>query len=184
MSYRFLTYSPYIITGEGDTTIFQIPAHYKTYDSNYLVEYQYTLTQNFGLTSVYNYFDFGSDIKLLRGAVINGNVYGDTTLTGVDGNKKRVFEFSLSQNYPNPFNPATTIKYTIPNVISTGGRNPLVTLKVYDVLGNEVATLVNEEKPTGSYTVNFDGSRLASGIYFYKLNAGNFVQTRKMILLK
>ena len=91
--------------------------------------------------------------------------------------------FTLYQNYPNPFNPTTTIKYSIPSVISTEGRN-LVTLKVYDVLGNEIATLVNEEKSAGEYQVNFDASKLASGIYFYQLKAGSFVQTKKMILLK
>ena len=85
--------------------------------------------------------------------------------------------YSLAQNYPNPFNPTTTIKYTL----QFSGR---VTLKVYDILGKEVATLVNEEKPAGSYSVVFDAGKLASGIYFYKLQAGNFVATRKMILLK
>ncbi|MEP0862683.1 MAG: T9SS type A sorting domain-containing protein, partial [Ignavibacterium sp.] len=87
--------------------------------------------------------------------------------------------FILEQNYPNPFNPSTKIKYVIPN----GVRN-LVTLKVYDVLGNEVATLVNEEKPAGIYEVEFNASKLSSGIYFYKLQAGSFVETKKMILLK
>ena len=92
-------------------------------------------------------------------------------------------DFILSQNYPNPFNPVTLIKYSIPSVISTGGRN-LVTLKVFDVLGNEVATLVNEEKPAGEYVVNFDASKLSSGVYFYQLKAGSFIQTKKMILLR
>lgn len=69
-------------------------------------------------------------------------------------------------------------------VISTEGRNLNLTLKVYDVLGKEVATLVNEEKPVGSYEVNFDGLNLTSGIYIYKLQAGDFVQTKKMLLLK
>ncbi len=94
-----------------------------------------------------------------------------------------VNSFDLLQNYPNPFNPTTTIKYSIPSVISSGARN-LVTLKVYDVLGNEIATLVNEEKPAGEYEVNFDASKLASGIYFYQLRTSSFVQTKKMILLK
>ncbi len=96
-------------------------------------------------------------------------------------------QFSLSQNYPNPFNPVTTIKYSIPSVISNGGRNLNVTLKVYDVLGKEIATLVNEESASGgagNYEVNFNASSLSSGIYFYKLQAGSFVQTKKMILLK
>ena len=87
------------------------------------------------------------------------------------------FEFVLSQNYPNPFNPSTKIKYSIPT-------SEFVTLKVYDVLGNEVAALVNEEKPAGTYEVNFNASQLSSGIYFYKLQAGSFVETKKMILLR
>ena len=83
----------------------------------------------------------------------------------------------MLQNYPNPFNPSTTIKFQIPN-------SSFVNLKVYDVLGNEVATLVNEEKPAGTYQLSFDASNLSSGIYFYKLQAGNIVETKKMILLK
>ncbi len=86
-------------------------------------------------------------------------------------------EFVLYQNYPNPFNPKTVISYQLP-------VNGNVTLKVYDVLGNEVATLVNEEKQAGVYEVEFDGSSLASGMYLYKLQAGTFVQLKKMILIK
>jgi photosystem II stability/assembly factor-like uncharacterized protein len=85
--------------------------------------------------------------------------------------------FKLEQNYPNPFNPTTNIRFLIAD-------RGFVTLKVYDVLGNEVATLVNEEKPAGEYKVEFDGNHLPSGIYFYQLKAGGFVETRKMILLK
>jgi hypothetical protein len=84
--------------------------------------------------------------------------------------------FSLDQNYPNPFNPSTTISFTIPK--------SFVTLKVFDVLGNEVATLANEEKPAGTYQVSFDASLLSSGVYLYKIQAGDIVQTRKMLLLK
>ena len=86
-------------------------------------------------------------------------------------------EFNLYQNYPNPFNPRTIISYQLP----ISGN---VVLKVYDVLGNEITTLVNEEKPVGYYETNWNASNLASGIYFYRLQAGSFVQTRKMILLK
>lgn len=86
-------------------------------------------------------------------------------------------EYSMSQNYPNPFNPSTIIVYTVP---TTG----LVTLKVLDILGKEVATLVNEVKATGKYNMEFDGSNLSSGVYFYKLQSGTFSQTKKMILLK
>ncbi|NWG29577.1 MAG: DUF362 domain-containing protein [Ignavibacteriaceae bacterium] len=88
--------------------------------------------------------------------------------------------FALEQNYPNPFNPSTTISYTIP-------ASSFVTLKVYDVLGNEIATLVNEEKPGGKYEVEFSPEQtisLSSGIYFYRLQSGSFIETKKMILLR
>ncbi len=86
-------------------------------------------------------------------------------------------KFELSQNYPNPFNPITTIKYSIK-------ERELVSLKIYDVLGNEMETLVNEEKPAGNYEINFNGENLSSGIYLYKFRTGSFVETKKMILLK
>jgi len=85
--------------------------------------------------------------------------------------------FQLNQNYPNPFNPSTVISWQL-------AVRSFVTLKIYDVLGNEVAVLVNEEKPAGNYKIDFKGNNLASGIYFYTLRAGSFVQSRKMILLK
>lgn len=87
------------------------------------------------------------------------------------------FAFSLSQNYPNPFNPLTSINYAI-------GKRQFVTLKVYDILGNEIVTLVNDEKSAGNYEVNFNASNIPSGVYFYRLQAGSFAQTNKMILLK
>jgi hypothetical protein len=86
-------------------------------------------------------------------------------------------EFKLNQNYPNPFNPSTKFSYSIP-------EKALVTIKVFDVLGREIKTLVNEEKPIGTYEVDFNASNLSSGIYFYRLNAGKFVSTKKMVLLK
>ena len=94
-------------------------------------------------------------------------------------NDEKVFplKFELKQNYPNPFNPHTTIKFSIPELSR-------VILKVYDIIGNEVATLVNEIKAIGSYEVSFNASRFASGVYIYSLKAGSFVQTRKMILMK
>ena len=100
-----------------------------------------------------------------------------------------VNDYKLEQNYPNPFNPSTKIKYEIPSV---GTRDRVsVRLKVYDVLGNEVATLVNEEQPAGNYEVEFSSEssfrlvrNLPSGIYFYRLQAGDFIQTKKMILMK
>ncbi len=85
--------------------------------------------------------------------------------------------YNLAQNYPNPFNPTTTIKYSIP-------ESGNVSLKVFDILGNEVASLVNEEKTPGVYSVTFDASQLSSGVYFYKIQAGSYVETKKMLLLK
>jgi CubicO group peptidase (beta-lactamase class C family) len=93
-------------------------------------------------------------------------------------------EYLLSQNYPNPFNPTTTLKYQIPDL--PAGRQGLsfVTLKIYDVLGSEVMTLVNEEKPAGSYEVDFNATTLPSGIYFYRIQTGDFTETKKMVLLR
>jgi hypothetical protein len=85
--------------------------------------------------------------------------------------------YSLNQNYPNPFNPSTTINYEIP-------VSNKITIKVYNILGDEVTTLVNEQKDAGRYQVIFNASRYTSGVYFYRVQAGNFVQTKKMILLK
>ncbi|MCH7827526.1 MAG: T9SS type A sorting domain-containing protein [Bacteroidetes bacterium] len=101
-------------------------------------------------------------------------------VTGIEDNKNRLTipdNFSLSQNYPNPFNPSTRIRYTLSEV-------SFVTLKIYNILGKEVATLVNELKPSGTFEVTFNAHRLASGVYFYSLHAGNFVKTKKLILLK
>jgi aminopeptidase N len=93
------------------------------------------------------------------------------------GDQTQPDDFGLEQNYPNPFNPSTKIKYQIADA-------GIVNLRIYDVLGNEIATLINKEMQAGSYEVEFDASNLPSGIYYYTLNAGEFTQTRKMILLK
>jgi len=93
-------------------------------------------------------------------------------------------EFSLSQNYPNPFNPSTKIKYSIPASLNPSEGGTLVSLKIYDLLGREVATLVNEEKQTGYYEIEFNGNNLPSGVYYYQLKANKFVETKKMILLR
>jgi hypothetical protein len=85
--------------------------------------------------------------------------------------------FGLYQNYPNPFNPVTTISFQLPN-------RSFVSLKVYDVLGNEVKTLIEKEKSAGQYEIEFDGNELTSGIYFYQLIAGDYTETKKMVLLK
>lgn len=111
-----------------------------------------------------------------NGAIIKTTNGGVTFLD--DKNEVNIPQyFSLSQNYPNPFNPNTYIKYQIPEL-------RFVTLKVYDILGNEVATLVNEVKHAGSYEVEFDGTRLTSGIYFYRIISGSYSDTKKLVLLK
>ena len=100
-------------------------------------------------------------------------------LTALD-TKENVYvpaEFKLHQNYPNPFNPITVISYQL----SVSG---LVLLKVFDVLGKEVATLINDVKPAGSYEVQFDASNLPSSIYFYKLSTDTFTETKKMVLIR
>ncbi len=128
---------------------------------------------------------FGVFVALANGAVVQlpkilGKEADDymNKILGEYGEIVEVKEYNLDQNYPNPFNPSTRIAFSIPN-------NANVTLKVYDILGTEVAELIsNEQKAAGRYEVNFDASRLASGTYIYKLQAGDFVQTKKMILLK
>jgi len=98
-------------------------------------------------------------------------------VTDVKENNFSIKTFNLYQNYPNPFNPSTTINYQIP-------KSSFVTLKIYDVLGREVANLVNNEKQAGQYNVTFNASKFSSGIYFYRLQAGDFISTKKMILMK
>jgi hypothetical protein len=86
-------------------------------------------------------------------------------------------KYELSQNYPNPFNPLTKIKYSVPQYSN-------IILKVFDLLGNEIETLVNEEKPAGTYELTWSAASLPSGVYFYQLRAGSFVETKKMMLMK
>jgi hypothetical protein len=102
------------------------------------------------------------------------------TPTGIADEDIQPLEFSLFQNYPNPFNPATTITYEIPMELAGAA----VQLKVYNLLGKEVASLIDKPQPTGIHNVSFDGSRFASGVYFYKLQTGDLCITKKMLLVK
>ncbi|MEO8664828.1 MAG: S8/S53 family peptidase [Ignavibacteria bacterium] len=115
----------------------------------------------------------------LTQSVNRANVQFELTLsTGINSNSASIPDvYSLAQNYPNPFNPATKINFSIP-------KQGLVSLKIYDVLGKEVMTLVNEQKPAGNYEINFNGANFASGVYFYKLESGEFSNIKRMILLK
>jgi len=101
----------------------------------------------------------------------------DPTLVGVKTEPIPPYDFVLYQNYPNPFNPVTSIAYVV-------GSDQFISLKIYDVLGNEMVSLVNRELSAGKYSVDFDASSLPSGIYFYQLKAGTFIQTKKMVYLK
>jgi photosystem II stability/assembly factor-like uncharacterized protein len=133
-------------------------------------KHNYTFTDNAVITGKYKYrlkqIDYNGAVEYSKEVEIEVN--------------SLPLQFSLEQNYPNPFNPTTKIKYSIP---SSAG-NELVTLKVYDILGNEVTTLVNEQQTPGRYEVIFNGKNKASGVYFYQLRAGSFNSIRKFVLLK
>jgi hypothetical protein len=114
----------------------------------------------------------------LLGAIDRLGVFGVLKKTDVDGNLETLpAEFSLEQNYPNPFNSATNFQFRVASF-------ELVTLKAFDVLGREVATLVNEKRQPGVYRVSWDASKFSSGVYFYRLQAGTFTETKKMVLTK
>jgi len=157
-----------------------------TYERRYF-EYlpcscNHSLIKGFGLAKTL-FWEFGGSENTLKGCVINGVLYGDTTfVVDVEEEKNPIpAEYKLEQNYPNPFNPSTTIRYQFPKAGN-------VTLKVFDVLGREVATLVDEFRTAGSYEVEFNPASSiknpASGIYFYQLKAGDYIETKKMLLLK
>jgi len=113
--------------------------------------------------------------NILTYAKINGVEYG--TRSGISLSEELPTKALLFQNYPNPFNPTTKINYSIP-------KSGFVTIKVYDVLGREVSILVNENKPVGNYSVQFNAGKLVSGVYFYRMEAGTFKQTKKLSLLR
>jgi photosystem II stability/assembly factor-like uncharacterized protein len=113
-----------------------------------------------------------------------GRIYKYTNNIGVVNNGEIPSEFKLGQNSPNPFNPTTKIKFDIGTPLPPFSKGGIITLKIYDALGKDVATLVNEELKPGTYKVDWNASDLPSGIYFYRLDAGSFSETRKMILLK
>jgi hypothetical protein len=108
---------------------------------------------------------------------INSVSSSDSVQIGSSADSVQAINNGLIQNYPNPFNPTTTISYQIPK----DGR---VTIKIFDIIGREVTTLVDEYKPSGRYSVQFDASRLASGIYFYSIRSGNYNAVKKMSLIK
>jgi hypothetical protein len=126
-----------------------------------------------------------TEVRVL--AVNGGNLFAGTYGNGVwerplitdvkDGKSEIPSVFSLSQNYPDPFNPSTTISFTIPTRSS-------VSLKIFDLLGKEVSTIVSQELPAGTYSRQWNAAKMSSGIYFYRLQTGSFTQTKRLVLLK
>lgn len=133
--------------------------------------WQETIIDQFGIFS----FSQESPNRFCIGAIINGKKYG--TIVSVEDDIRKVKNFQLNQNYPNPFNPTTRISYQIPN-------DGLVNLVVYNTLGQVVTELVNEPQTSGKYSLQFNASNLPSGVYFYKLQTGEFNKVNKMLLLK
>ena len=145
-----------------------------------------TYGMNFGII-----FSTYSDIwgmagESLVGCYINGVLYGDTILTDIENISTEVpSSYSLGQNYPNPFNPSTKIKFDVASTpLIPRQRGRMVTLKVYDVMGREVQTLVNERLNAGTYETRFDGSMLTSGVYFYRMVTEGYCETKRMLLIK
>jgi hypothetical protein len=137
-----------------------------------------TFAKDIGLIGTTSFAVMSTNNANLVGCYIGGVLYGDTTLTGINLTSSEVpGQFSLSQNYPNPFNPATNIRFDLP----TEGT---VKLTIFDALGKEVQTLVNQQLPPGEYSVDFNGSNLPSGVYYYRIESGSFSETKKMVLIK
>jgi hypothetical protein len=145
-------------------------------------------SKNFGIVYMSKGAHMAFIYDYLKGCIINGILYGDTTLLGINPVSGEIpVQFSLSQNYPNPFNPSTKIKFDIPP-LSSIGEGLGVRLVIYDILGREVAVLVNEQLKSGTYEVEWDGSNYPSGVYFYKLTivdaSAPLSITKKMMLIK
>jgi len=137
---------------------------------------------NNGLPGSTYVYSFAERFDTMFGGTNNHGVYYySSTVTGISGSNSSPGNYYLSQNYPNPFNPVTHLEY---GISSSAGGLEFVTLTVYDTQGKVVDVLVNENKSPGYYSVKFDGTKISSGIYFYKIEAGDFTETKRMILLK
>ncbi len=162
----------------GKMVVFGAEKTIRFYTFDGLVQLAVTLAEGFGIIDAVDYADGAFPYAFmwtLRGAVIRDTLHGIVLHTpGRDGGAR---EISVHQNFPNPFNSGTTIRFELP-------RASVVQLCVYDLLGREVSVLVNDRKDTGVHEVRFDGSGLASGVYFYRLTVGDFVQTRKLVLIR
>jgi len=138
---------------------------------------------NFVFISGRNYRWNHSDLQANMEFFLN-KFMGEQATTGVDVLSEIPLTYDLSQNYPNPFNPSTNFEFRLPAGRAGVSSLGFVCLKVFDVLGREVATLVNEVRPAGVYRVHWDASSFSGGVYFYQLRAGDFFETKKMVLTK
>ena len=161
----------------SNLSVLGIPTKQKIFREDGLILVERTFSKYFGITSVYTWEITGSTTFLV-GCRINGITYGDTLLTGVENvSTEALSGYSLGQNYPNPFNASTVISFSLP-------VDSKVSIKVYDVQGREVQTLVNERLQAGTYETKFDGAGLNSGVYFYRLKAEGYSETKRMVLIK
>jgi hypothetical protein len=156
--------------------------NFLTSDSGNIFEIEYVVTDSLNdSTKAHLVFTEAiaadSSIVMLPFEFINGDISISPSVGVKEPQNNLPTKFELYQNFPNPFNPATTIQFDIPEA-------SFVTLKLYNILGQEVAMLVNEKKDAGKYQVIFDGSKLSSGVYFYRLTASDFIKTKKLLLMK
>lgn len=175
----------WVIYLPNDTIVYSITLDYYNFFYGKLLRhtdyyYESTTTSYYNINKVVDsigliYIDFEPGIQyFLRGAIINGVQYG--IITNVQEEFTPTNNFYLYQNYPNPFNSSTQIEYTIP-------ERKHITIKVFDVLGKYIRTLINEEKDAGQYKVNFNAAGLAGGVYFFILKSDSFYEAKKMIFL-
>ena len=169
--YRYYTHYPnlgYKVLKHTDSG-FSVPTVISFGDS--ISIYNIIVAEHNSTPIVYQYYDVDKAMWYL----CSGE--GSNIMSGIEDSKIDITEFILSQNYPNPFNPLTTIEYNIP-------QNNFVKITIYNLRGEKIKTLVNENKIVGNYSVVFDGSNFSSGIYFYRIEAGNYSNTKKLVLMK